>query len=374
MTGYTKGPSGEDIINPVGTCFLPDIFVRHPLTTLNQSELNISGKAADILARNQDRLKLTPEGGGNPVAPDGFSLGDSIYLAYPSGEPTANQRGWHPYFNLGVPLIEEQCPIMKPPPEVVSKNTYINGTDQTVRNFRDSVTFQMQASISWSLQGTIQLTFGARASASVQAQLQKSMQLQQYQKVTLKNSKDNQGVDNETQTQATSTATATGSATGTGEVSAQLMVGITGSISGSLTTSWSRTSEISGTIPSRVDVIATVRRRICTYNYKIPVTFGGWVAVHYPVPVQVPPPPAPTWTPPPTQPGPQPTPPNYAQVIAWPLAEIANNTNSFDMADGNRKAMLLGTAETNIVTEGEHRLCQPETINTDGQKEPYYDL
>ncbi|MFF4406031.1 gluconolaconase [Streptomyces sp. NPDC001404] len=372
MTGYNPTDKG-DAANPVGTCFVPDVFMRHPLTTQNQSELNISTKAADILQRNQDRLKL-PSETGELVTPDGFSLGDLTYLTYPSGEPTANARGWRPFFNLGVPLVEEQCPILKPPPEVVSKNTYINGTDPTPTNFRDSVTFQIQAAITWNLTGTVQLTFGARASASVQAQLQKSMALQQYQKVTVKNSKDNIGVDNESQTQATSTTTATGSATGTGEVSAQLMLGITASVGGSLTVTSSRTSEISGTLPSRADVIATVRRRICSYNYKIPVTFGGWIAVHYPRPVKVPPPPLPTWPPPPTQPGPQPTPPDYSQVIAFPLAEIAKGTNSFDMADANRKFMLLGTAETNVVTEGEHRIYQPETTNTDGQKEPYYAL
>ncbi|MFF4740939.1 gluconolaconase [Streptomyces sp. NPDC001262] len=372
MTGYNPTADG-DAADPVGTCFVPDVFMRHPLTTQNQSELNIGTKAADILQRNQDRLKLLSET-GELVTPDGFSLGDLTYLAYPSGEPTANARGWRPFFNLGVPLVEEQCPILKPPPEVVSKNTYINGTDPTPTNFTDTVTFTMSTAINWQLQGDIQLTYGAAASAELKQELEESMELLQSRTTTLKNSKDDIGVDNESQVQATSTTTATGSATGTGELSAQLMLGITASVGGELTTEWTRESEISGTLPSRADVIATVRRRICRYNYKIPVTFGGWIAVHYPRPVKVPPPPTPTWPPPPTQPGPQPTPPDYSQVIAFPLAEIAKGTNSFDMADANRKFMLLGTAETNVVTEGEHRIYQPETTNTDGQKEPYYAL
>ncbi|MER8225085.1 hypothetical protein ABTZ58_31835 [Streptomyces sp. NPDC094143] len=197
----------------------------------------------------------------------------------------------------------------------------------------------------------MQLTFGARATASVQAQLQKAMALSQSQKTTVKNSKDNVGVDNESQTQATGTTTASSSVTGTGELSAQLMLGITASVSGSLTTAWKHTSSLSLKVPSRVDVMATTRRQIRRFDYAIPVTCGGWIALYYPEPAPV------QWTPP------QAATPRHAKVIAWPLGEIAQAGNYFDMADENRHFLQKGVAEVVAVRVGEHRVFQPEKID-----------
>ncbi|MGW2651920.1 gluconolaconase [Streptomyces sp. NPDC001393] len=350
--------SGNSVSNPVGRAYLGDVFMRHPLTTQNQEELEIASKVDFVLHRNSNALRRTPEGGGDAITPVGFSLNEVRYGGFPQEEDTAQQRGWRAYMNLGVPLIEEQSNIIQPPPDMLSKQTYVNATDPIEITATDTVEFSISNTISWSLQGQVQLTFGAKATASLQEQLQKSMALNQSQKTTAKNSKDNIGVDNESQTQATSTTTATTSATGTGELSAQLMLGVTASVSGSLTTSWKHTSSLSLKVSSRVDVMATTRRQIRRFDYAFPVTFGGWVALYYPRPVPV------QWTPPQSQK------PQYSQVIAWPLGELADNSNNFDMADKDKRFMQKGVAEVVAVKVGEHRVFQPEEIDFASQKQP----
>lgn len=49
----------------MGTAYINDVFMRHPLTTRNQEELEIAARAAGILQRNQLRnvLKRPPQGG-----------------------------------------------------------------------------------------------------------------------------------------------------------------------------------------------------------------------------------------------------------------------------------------------------------------------
>ncbi|MEU5127113.1 gluconolaconase [Streptomyces mobaraensis] len=318
--------------NPVGRAYLGDVFMRHPLTTQNQEELEISAKARSMLERNLPSLKRKVKDGEMEICPVGFSLNDVRYEGFPAEQDTARQRGWRAYLNLGVPLVEEESGIEQPPPDVISKQTYVNATDPVRFTATDTVEFSISNTISWSLQGTVQLTFGAKTSAAVQAQLQKSMALNKSVKSTLKNSKDNIGVDNETQSQGTSTTTASGSATGTGELSAQLMLGITASVSGSLTTAWKHTSSVTVPVGSRVDVVATTRRQVRRFSYDIPVTFGGLVALYYEQPVQV------RCAPPQTQ-------NEYCQVIAWPLGEVADGKDNFDMSDPGRRFLQKGLAE-----------------------------
>ncbi|KAB7849307.1 hypothetical protein FRZ00_07055 [Streptomyces mobaraensis] len=162
---------------------------------------------------------------------------------------------------------------------------------------------------------------------------------------------------NETQSQGTSTTTASGSATGTGELSAQLMLGITASVSGSLTTAWKHTSSVTVPVGSRVDVVATTRRQVRRFSYDIPVTFGGLVALYYEQPVRV------RCAPPQTQ-------NEYCQVIAWPLGEVADGKDNFDMSDPGRRFLQKGLAEIVAVKVGEHRVFQPEEIDMKEQKQP----
>jgi hypothetical protein len=287
--------------NPVGKTYKPTEFMRHPLTGRNQEELGIPAKAGSLLQwegktwrqgfKVTDYVQAkaqrkTEDGQDRWITPTGFSLNKRRYGAFPSEEETAHQRGWYAYMNMGVPLIEERSDIEQPPPDVISQQTYVNRTDPQEARWTNTVEFSISNTISWSLQGQVQLTFGVRSIAELQQQLQQSLAMKSSQKSTTLNSKDRQGSDSETLTETTSTTTATGHAKGVGELWATLMLGITASVSGSLTTSWKQTTSLSGTIGSRVVVRATQRRQVKRFDYEFPITFGGYVALYYPEPVE----------------------------------------------------------------------------------------
>lgn len=354
--------------NNVSTSYLGERFMRHPLTGRNLRELEIAEKAHGILERDKENLKAkaerkSPDGSDRYVYPVGFSLNKGRFGEFPDGEHTAHQRGWRAYMTVGVPLVEERNDIAQPPPDVISKQTYVNRTDPTPTTWSHTVEFSISNTISWSLQGQVQLTFGAKAIASLQQQLQKSMAMNNSHKTTLKNSKDNQGVDVESQAQTTSTTTATSSATGTGELSAQLMLGITGSVSGSLTTSFKTSSTLSGEVGSRVDVLATQRRQVRRFDYEYPISFGGWVALFYPEPVEVKE----------TRPaGPQAEDPKHSRVIAWKLGETGTDGKSFDLTDEDRPFMQKGEAEVVSTLAGVHEVFELENLHFNMKDHPLH--
>ncbi|MFE1169507.1 YncE family protein [Nocardiopsis sp. NPDC058789] len=356
--------------NHVSTTRLGERFIRHPMTGRNLRELDIAAKAPVILERDREKLRRraerrTSDGKDRYVYPTGFSLNKGRFGDYPGREDTAHQREWRAYMTVGVPLVEERGDITQPPPDVVSKQTYVNRTDPTPTTWSHTVQFSISNTISWSLQGQVQLTFGAKATASLQQQLQKSMALNNSQKTTLKNSKDNQGVDTESQSQTTSTTTATGTATGTGEVSAQLMLGITGSVSGSLTTGFTTSSTLSGEVGSRVDVLATQRRQVRRFDYEFPITFGGWVALYYPEPVEVKE----------VRPaGPQSTNPRYSNVLAWRINETGKETEAFDLTDDGRPFMQRGEAEVVSTLAGEHEVFELENLVFEEKHHPLHQV
>jgi hypothetical protein len=360
MGGATK--------NNVSTAHLGERFMRHPLTGRNLEELKIADRASVILKRDKDKLKRTAEkksadGTDRYITPTGFSLNKGRFGDFPDGEDAAHQRGWRAYMTVGVPLVEERGDIAQPPPDVISKQTYVNRTDPIAHTWSHTVEFSVLNTVSWSLQGQVQLTFGAKTTASLQQQLQQSMAALQSQKITLKNSKDNQGVDTESQSQTTSTTTATSTATGTGELSAQLMLGITASVSGSLTTSFKTSSTLSGPVGSRVDVLATQRRQVRRFDYEFPISFGGWVALYYPEPVEVKE----------TRPdGPQTKEPKYSKVIAWKLGETGTATDTFDLTDKGKPFMQKGEAEVVSTLAGVHEVFELESLNFDLKDHPLY--
>ncbi|MFI1258060.1 hypothetical protein ACH4U6_30350 [Streptomyces netropsis] len=359
---------GDAIKNNVSTAHLGERFIRHPLTGKNLKELKIADKARAILERDKEKLKRkaekkTADGKDRYVSPTGFSLNKGRFEAFPKDEATAHERGWRAYMTVGVPLVEERSDIVQPPPDVISKQTYINRTDPKPTTWSHTVEFSISNTISWSLQGQVQLTFGAKATASLQQQLQKSMAMNQSEKVTLKNSKDNQGVDAESQSQMTSTTTATGTATGTGELSAQLMLGITASVSGSLTTGFKTSSTLNGEVGSRVDVLATQRRQVRRFDYEFPVSFGGWVALHYPEPVEVKE----------TRPeGPQAKELKYSKVIAWKLGETGTAAETFDLNDEDKPFRQKGEAEVVSTLAGVHEVFELEKLNFDVKQHPLH--
>ncbi|MEV3973480.1 hypothetical protein AB0K68_35995 [Streptomyces sp. NPDC050698] len=290
---------------------------RQPLTKKNLRELNIDQSWQAIL--DHPNLVYVDDYGVRHK-PVGFSVNKSTFGAFPASV-SAFQLGWLAYMNLGEPLIEERCDIDQPPPDTFSCRSYVNRSQTEPMTFTDSVDFTVSNGITWSLHGDAKLTFGGTVSAQLQLQLQNQLKMdlqaqlqtqcqnevsnKNANTVTNKNSKDNVGVDNanatETATRNAATNSATnsvtdsvafttqGSATGTASLNASLALGIAATVGGSLTTSWASKSQISGKVAanSRVDTIVTQRRCCKQYRYEIPVTFSGFIAVKYDVPVAV---------------------------------------------------------------------------------------
>jgi hypothetical protein len=248
---------------------------RHPLTRHNLEELGINESILD-----HPRLVYT-DAKGVRHKPIGVSINEAVFGDVPG---TAVDRGWITYMNLGEPMIEERGNIIQPPPDTLSSRVYVNRSSTPCR-FEDTVEFTVANTINWSIEGSLQLTFGARAAAEIQKMIETRYNL--HQQSTMHSHPNDTG--SEEQQGKDETYTSQGTATGTAELSAQLMLGITASVSGSLTTSWTSQSTISGDIgpSSRVATIATQRRAVKQYSYQIPVTFAGFFAVHYPVPAPI---------------------------------------------------------------------------------------
>ncbi|MGW5118230.1 hypothetical protein ACWEQ8_22765 [Streptomyces noursei] len=351
---------------------------RQPLTKKNLRELNIEQTWQSIL--DHPNLVYVDDYGVRHK-PVGFSLNKSSFGVFPG---SAFKLGWLAYMNLGEPLIEERRNVQQPPPDTFSSRTYVNRSQTSNMTFNDSVEFTVSNEVTWSLQGEAQLTFGGSVGAELQLQLQSQLQVDlqaqfgtelqnQLQNemansventVTNENSKDDIGVDtangttngvtnsmtngvtNSASNSVTSSGafTTTGSATGSAELNAQLMLGITGSVGGSLTTSWASNSQISGEVPpgSRVDTIVTQRRVRKQYSYEIPVTFSGLLAVKYDVPVAV-------LSPPQSR-----NYPGLEYVVARDLGDI-------DLAGGNGFRMK-GLAEVVSALEVHHTMFDGESL------------
>ncbi|MFD6340524.1 hypothetical protein [Streptomyces sp. NPDC060131] len=347
---------------------------RQPLTKRNLRELNIEQNWQSIL--DHPNLVYVDDYGVRHK-PVGFSVNKSSFGTFPG---SAFKLGWLSYMNLGEPLIEERRSIHQPPPDTFSSRSYVNRSETSKMTFTDSVEFTVSNEVTWSLQGEAQLTFGGSVGAELQLQLQSQLQLDlqtqlgtelrndQASKntttVTNENSKDDIGVDNANATETgiansvansaansvTSSAafSTLGSATGSAELNAHLMLGITASVGGSLTTSWTSNSQISGEVPpgSRVETIATQRRTRKQYSYEIPVTFSGLLAVQYEVPVAVLSPP---------QPG------NYPGLDQL----VARDIGDLDLAGGGFR--MKGLAEVVSALEVHHTMFDGESL-TDSQR------
>ncbi|MBV8603086.1 MAG: hypothetical protein JO224_00220 [Pelomonas sp.] len=264
-----------------------DNGVRHLLTTQNLAELGVTWDSLQTFLASP-YLQI------NGQSPDGISINESTFGDY-SG-PTAAALGWMAYMNVGEPLIEVRADIVQPPADVLSSRVYVNRSGES-RAFDESIDFTISNTISWTLQATAQLTFGGRASAALTVELQKSLESSLARTTSTTHIEHNHpngdGTEDQsmtaTTTTTTTTDTGTGSATGTAEEFAQLMLGITGSVGGSLTTSWTSRSSLSGGIVAngRVETMATQRRQIRQFIYTLPIDVAGYVALHYAQPVPV---------------------------------------------------------------------------------------
>lgn len=125
------------------------------------------------------------------------------------------------------------------------------------------------------------------------------------------------------------------------------MLGITGSVSGSLTTSWTSHSSVSGDIPAgnRVETMVTQRRQVKQYTYELPITFAGYVALHYPDPIPV-----------------LESPPQDRDPANAPTNVIARNIQYLGLVRSGEYFRPKGIAETVSALDVEHTIFAPERI------------
>ncbi|MFC2254895.1 hypothetical protein ACETRX_35305 [Labrys portucalensis] len=299
--------------NPMGPTYIPSRFIRYVLTDRNLKELDIVGRkdyildwahrymsvtGTDTLASEYVKAvaqKKDKDGYDRYVLPSGFSINNGRFGNYPAGEKSAKERQWYAYMNKGQPLIEERSDIVQPRPEVISEQVYVNRTDPQDMRWQSSVEFSIQNETSWSLEGSVDLTFDDKASASFEQAIEVGKEVEAHASASTTqiahNHKDDVGsesqVEGEVEQSETDEVKSTSTGTGEGEVSADLKLGIMGDVSGSITTGWTQTSTLSGTVGSRVVVRATQRRQIKRYNYTIPIVFDGYVALYYDEPVKI---------------------------------------------------------------------------------------
>jgi len=310
------------------TTYTVDPAKRRILTVENMEELGITpdfiqeflNKKTPELRRIKVDQKGTPvldsKNQQIPLWPVGVSINDKKFGNFP--DPNAAQRGWMGFFEVGSPLFEERSSIIQPTADVLSTRTYDNRANEP-RQFSDTIEFSMENSITWTLSATGHANFGGRVAGELQGQMSTTLQttltesmsnsLANYLSNTLTqtnthdnhNHRDNVGTEdisaaatanqsavtattNFTSTNSNSAShTGTGTAIGRGELYAELGLALTGTISGTLTTSWKSSSSVSGTISpnTRVETKATQRRQVKQFTYEIPITFDGYIALNY---------------------------------------------------------------------------------------------
>ncbi|HEY0757372.1 MAG TPA: hypothetical protein VGD98_25695 [Ktedonobacteraceae bacterium] len=327
-----------------GTAYDLEVNRRQPLTEQNLQELGIHQFLQEYLANQQSlpEFAVACNEKDEKIKPIGISINEAVFGTFPG---TAADRGWISYMTLGEPIIEERGDIKPPAPDTLSSRVYVNRSG-TPCEFQDTVDFTVSNTISWSLEGTLQLTLGARTSATLQAMMETRNNL--HQQTTMHNEPNSTGTQEDQGKDQSSTSQ--GTASGTGELSAQLLTGITASASGSLTTSWASHSTISGKVPetTRVATRATQRRVVRQYWYQIPVTFVGRFAAHYPVPVKI----KDTEIQPPNG-------NNYADVIAL---DIASEKRLLQSGKLFRNMILQGTADDVSTLAVEHTVFEMEKL------------
>lgn len=361
----------------IGT-FDVDNSKRRLITPTNLSELGITPDLiASILSSKPSSLQryqvnennsFVTDSKGQRISlwPDGISINETDFGTF-SG-PSASRRGWMAYFEIGVPLVEERADVIQPRADVLSTRTYENRS-RTERQFSDTISFTIGNTITWSLTGTGEVTFEGTIGGELSDQLSRTVLSSLSNSTTLSDTatailhahKDEMGTEFQNALEASNTSTAlgsescteTGTATGSGSLSAELMLGISGSISGTLTTSWESSSTTSGTIPTntRVGTMATQRRQVKQYTYELPITFGGFVALHYPALVQ-------TFNEANT---PQPNTESPTQVVAREI-------NNLGFVGKNQSYRAKGIAETTSTLDVNHVVFENQSIQVDNSQ------
>lgn len=375
------------------TTYTVDPAKRRILTVKNMEELGITDELIqEILDKKIPALKynkanengtyVVEKGQYVPLWPVGVSINDKKFGNFP--DSNAAKRGWMAFFEIGAPLFEERSNIIQPVADIISTRTYENRSSEA-RQFSDTIEFTVGNTINWALGSTGSTTFNGKIAGELQGQISKTIEtilteslsnsLAKYDSNTITqtkhihNHKDNIGTQSVSSAanQSASTATTnftftnsnrlsftgTGTAIGRGELAAELGLSLTGTISGTVTTSWKSNSNVSGNIPanSRVETSATQRRQVKQFTYEVPITFDGFIGLNYDELVN------------PNEKGniPRPAPNTPAKVI--PV-----NISVLELSDKDKTYRAKGIAETVSALDVNHTIFDTKTLNRDGSE------
>lgn len=374
----------------IGT-FGADKWKRRLLTPENLTELGINPTLIQgILESNlepqmryvyDENNKQVFDSKGQPIKifPDGVSINETNFGIYE--EPSAAQRGWMAYMEIGAPLVEERSNVVQPIADVLSTRSYENRSSNATQ-FNDTVTFTIGNTITWTLGGDAGLTFTGTVGGSLEGTLSEaigeSIAIQQELDLKVGNAKtvstehichahkdelgteDHFGVSDTLSAESTDinsitetcsdTTSVSGTAGGNGSLATALALGINGSLSGTITTSYASESSVSGDVPpnTRTETMASQRRQIKQYTYEIPITFGGFVALHYPQLVQ------PFGGSDANNPQPSNIPPTQV---------VAREINHLNFVDQNKQYRPKGMAETVSTLNVDHVVFENKSIS-----------
>lgn len=308
---------------------------RQIITPTNVTELAITEEILKEPALSRRDQK------GVSHQPIGLGINHSIIGEPQTGD--AFSRGWVAYMNIGVPLVNESANIAPPIADTISYNSYVNLSSGVV-SFTDISEFNLENEINWNLSGEGRLTFEASATASAQA----IDSLTESVTDTTKASPNNTGEDVASGKQDAASL----SFQAESNFVSSLQLALMGATGGALRTSARRSSTLSGEIPanSRIKVLTSQKRVKRFFNYSLPVTFSGTVALLFaePVDIMI------------DEPNPYPTDidrtKRYQKLVPYDFSKLKWKSKDFT---------LTGYAETFSSLEVEHTVYEREALTYD---------
>lgn len=226
------------------------------ITNQNLLELGITD---DILS--SPNLKYSYN--GQDYFPVGISINSQGY-----GEeilPNATERKWYSYLNAGVPLVEEETNISQPSPLILNSSVF-NNLSTASNTFNVSLNYDVSTTTKFNVTASTGITFGDKVIVTEQ---------------------EENSTTTTTKSPVVDVAVGkTSTVLGSNETHVDVTFGATAGFEKAKTINIGTQSSYAGTVPgmSRVKVLAIQRKKVKKYKYTIPVTFGGFIGVKYPVP------------------------------------------------------------------------------------------
>nr|WP_199162074.1 hypothetical protein [Elizabethkingia sp. ASV34] len=377
------------------TTYTVDAAKRRILTVNNMEELGLTDEFFQNLLKEKlpQLMKYKTDEKGNYVLdsknnyislwPVGVSINDKKFGEFP--DPNAAQRGWISFFEIGAPLFEERSDIIQPTADVISTRAFENRLDVAQR-FSDTIEFRIENTINWSLSSTGSILFEGKLAGELKGEISQSIETTLTESLADiianadsnthtqthhdHNHKDNIGSEDisadengsvETTTTDSTSSTENevsfegkGTAIGRGELIPRLGLYLTGTISGTVTTGWASSSNVSGDIAAnaRVETLATQRRQVRQFTYEMPVTFDGYIGLNYDELVR------------PAQDG------NGPLSDFAPAKIVPDQISVLDLLDKNRNKLyrLVGIVETVSILDVNHTVFESKALYRDGNQ------